>query len=316
MSKFSSKIKKWGPVRWFLDLTKKIVLPGFEKLPLHDVGKFFLKGLRHGALNTRATSVSYYFFMAIFPSIIFLFTLIPYVPIENFQIRLFEQLRLLMPKAAFQEAESTIVEIISKPHKGVLTIGFILTLYYSTNGVNALIGAFNSTYHTVETRKWWQMRLISFSLVGITTAILIVGIALLIYTEYIFNRFFQDHKAILYYVILFGRWLILFIIFFMCVSFIYYLGPSKKNKWKFFSAGSMLATLLSILASVGFAYYVNHFGTYNKLYGSIGTLIMIMVWIYFNSFILLLGFELNASIHSAKNQKKELDFSLVEEKEG
>ena len=300
MSKFTDKIKSFGPIRWSLDLTKKIVLPGFEKIPLHDVGKFFLKGLRHGALNTRATSVSYYFFMAIFPSIIFLFTLIPYVPIDNFQVALFEQLRLLMPKAAFQEAESTIVEIISKPHKGVLTIGFILTIYYSTNGVNALIGAFNSTYHTVETRTWWQMRLISLLLVGITTAILISGVSLLIYTEYLFTKFFSEHKALLYYVILFGRWLILFAMFFISVSFIFYLAPSKKNKWKFFSAGSTMATLLSILVSVAFAYYVNNFGTYNKLYGSIGTLIMTMVWIYFNSFILLLGFELNASIIQAK----------------
>jgi membrane protein len=168
----------------------------------------------------------------------------------------------------------------------------------------------------VETRSWIQTRLIALLLVGITTIILISGIVLLIYTENIFSRFFSNEKTLLYYLILFGRWVILFAMFYFSVSSIFYYGPSKKNKWKFFSAGSMLATLLSILASVLFAYYVNHFGTYNKLYGSIGTLIMTMVWIYFNSFILLLGFELNASIHSAKyHNGKEVDFSLLEKKD-
>ena len=169
MNKLVNKINNWAPLKAFVRFTQKIHPPGFEQVSLHDVAKFFFRGLKHGALVTRATSVAYFFFLAIFPSIIFLFTLIPYVPIDNFQIRIFEQLRLVMPKAAFETAESTIVEILTQPHKGLLSIGFLLSLWFSTNGFSALIGSFNITYHSVETRTWIQRKLVALVLVIITT---------------------------------------------------------------------------------------------------------------------------------------------------
>ncbi|HEY6161400.1 MAG TPA: YihY/virulence factor BrkB family protein [Bacteroidia bacterium] len=308
MSRFSDRIKKIPFVSAFIELTKRITVPGFQKLPLHDVGLFFFKGLKHGALVTRATSVAYYFFMTLFPSVIFLFTLIPYVPIKNFQVVLFEQLQKVMPGYAFKTAEDTIVEIITKPHSGLLSVGFLLTLWFSTNGFSALISAFNQTYHSMETRSWWQTRMISIALVIITTLIIILGVGLIVLTEK-----YPGH-GFWYYAIATGRWILLFALLFIFFSLIYYLGPARKNKWKFFSAGSSFATVLSVVASFGFTWYVNNFSSYNKLYGSIGALIVIMLFIYFNSLILLLGFELNASIHSAKNHKgNEVDFSVLEE---
>lgn len=297
-NKFLHKIIKSKPVSAIIAIGHRIVLPGFEKLPLNDVLLFFFKGLQKGSITTRASSLAFNFFLAIFPSIIFLFTLIPYIPIDNFQVTLFELLRGIMPKAAFEAAEETIVDIVKNQHGSLLSIGFISALYFSTNGVSAMIDGFNSTYHQIETRTWLKQRMISLSLVLITTVLVFVAIVLIIYSEIILTSI--PFGKLSYFLIQLGRFVIVFFLFFCIISFIYYLGPANKKGWKFVSAGSSFTTILSLLTSLGFAYYVNNFGTYNKLYGSIGTLIIVLLWIYFNSIVLLLGFELNASIHSAK----------------
>jgi membrane protein len=295
------KIKKSKPVSSLLNLSRRIVLPGFEGFPLYDVLTFFFKGLQKGAITTRASSLAFNFFLAIFPSIIFLFTLIPFVPIDNFQITLFELLREVMPKAAFDAAEETIADIIKNQHGSLLSIGFISALYFSTNGVNAMIEGFNSTYHEMDTRGWVKQRLIALGLVLITTFTLIIAISLIIYSELILAKIpLGDYS---YFLIQLGRGLVVFFLFLIIIAFDYYLGPAHKIRNKFFSAGALFATILTLITSLGFAYYVNHFGKYNKLYGSIGTLIIVLLWIYFNSIVLLLGFELNASIHSAKKRK-------------
>lgn len=277
--------------------SKQIHLPGFEGLPLYDVARFFFKGLYNGAITTRASSLAFNFFLAIFPSIIFLFTLIPYVPIAHFQDTLFELLREVLPKAAFEASEETITDIVKNQHGGLLSIGFISALFFSTNGVNSMIDGFNNSYHVVETRSLLRQRLVALQLVLITTLLLLVSIAVIIYSSIVLSHLPLGVSS--YYPIQIGRLLIVAGLFFIIISFYYYLGPASKKGWTFFSAGSTFATVLTLLTSLGFAFYVNHFGTYNKLYGSIGTLIIVLLWIYFNSIVLLLGFELNVSIHSA-----------------
>ena len=288
--------------------SKKIILPGFQKIPLHDVTIFFWKGITKGSLPMRASAVAFSFFLAIFPSIIFLFTLIPYIPIENFQERLLSSFQHFMPQNAYEATKDTILDIVTNQRGGLLSIGFITALYFSTNGFNALITAFNTTFHDIETRKPIHQRLVSILLVMITTVLILTSISLLIGSEYLLHKIFtHDSYEIAYHLIQFGRWIILFALFFCLISFTYYLGPSQKGRWKFISAGSTLATLLTVITSSGFAFYVDHFGKYNKLYGSIGTLIVILLWLYFNSLVLLVGFELNASIRQAKRNKESLE---------
>ncbi len=291
-------------------------MPGFEGLPLYDVLKFFFKGIVKGAITSRASSLAFSFFLALFPSAIFLFTLIPYIPIEGFQDELIALLRAFMPSSAFEAMEETLEDIILHQRGGLLSIGFITALYFSTNGFNAMISAFNQSYHTVETRKLWMQRLISLLLVFIQTLLILSATALLIYTEYLSKQLAIQSGSFWAYMMNLGKLLIVFSLFFCSISSIYYLGPSKKSGWRFVSAGSTFATLLCIVTSLGFAYYVNNFGSYNKLYGSIGTLIVIMLWIHFNSVILLLGFELNVSIkHAKKDREARIDFKQVEEQE-
>lgn len=305
MSKFTDKILAVKFIAKPIQLSRRLIIPGFEKTPLYDVLTFFIKGLQNGSITTRASSLAFNFFLAIFPSVIFLFTLIPYIPIEGFQIELFDLLEELMPKAAFEAAEDTIVDIIQNQQSGLLSVGFFSALFFSTNGFNAMIDGFNNTFHQVGSRSVLKQRLIAFLLVLIITVLIIVAIALIITSEFLLSKIKIGELS--YYGIVIGRFVILLTLFFSIISFIYYIGPAGKHKWKFMSAGSTFATLMSLLLSWGFAYYVNNFAKYNKLYGSIGTLIVVLLWLYFNSLILLLGFELNASIQSAKKISDEVE---------
>lgn len=296
------RLIKFKPAYTAIVASKRIVLPGFEGLSLYLVTKFFFKGLRNGALNMRATSLSFSFFLALFPTVIFLFTLIPYIPIQDFNAYLFGLMQKIMPAAAFEATESTITDILSNKKGGLLSLGFFTALYFSTNGFNAMINAFNETYHEIETRKPLQQRLVSFYMLFLTVILLSVSITILIYSEFGFKHIQLNNKA-LFYVINIFKWLIVGGMCYAIISFNYFIGPKRKKGWRFFSAGSMFATVFIIIATMGFAYYVNNFGNYNKLYGSIGTLIVIMMMIYINSLILLLGFDLNVSIHSAKKHR-------------
>ncbi|MBI3501156.1 MAG: YihY/virulence factor BrkB family protein [Bacteroidetes bacterium] len=291
--------------------SRKIILPGFEHLPLYDVSGFFWNAITKGALPMRASAVAFSFFLAIFPSIIFVFTVIPYIPIANFQDQLLDLLANVMPTNAYEATRETIEDIVKNQRGGLLSVGFVMALYFSTNGFSALITAFNATHHQIETRNWIQQRIVSLYLVIICTFLMTLAIALIIGSEIVLNKIFHRGEF-LFHLIQIGRWLIVFTLFYSLISFTFYLGPSRKSGWKFASAGSMLATILSIITSLGFTYYINHFGKYNKLYGSIGTLIVVLLWIYFNAMVILIGFDLNVSILEAKRNKKSLEEAIPE----
>ena len=302
------KILQWRIISRSIRISKKIILPGFDGLPLYDVARFFIKGLYEGYITSRASSVSFNFFLAIFPSLLFLFTIIPFIPIEHFQQTLLDLIRDLVPQSAFNTVQSTVEDIIIRPHGGLLSIGFVLTLYFSTNGINSLIDAFNSTYHTLETRSWIKQRLISTMLVFIISIVLIISIGLMTFGTAVLSLVLPEHlwtSAIYAGFIWFLKWLVILLTLFFTISFVYYLAPAKKRHFRFISAGSTLATILMILTTLGFNYYVDNFAKYNVLYGSIGTLMIVLLWIYFNSFSLLIGFELNASIYNAKKGKSD-----------
>ncbi|MFL5763306.1 MAG: YihY/virulence factor BrkB family protein [Bacteroidia bacterium] len=291
------------PLYRLVKASQKIVLPGFEGLSLYLVTKFFFRGIRNGTLNMRATSLAYSFFLALFPTVIFLFTLIPYIPINHFRDYIFNYLQEVMPASAFEATEGAITDILKNQRGGLLSIGFITALYFATNGFNAMINSFNETYHEIETRRPLQQRLVSLYMLLLTVILISVSITLLIFGEHGMSELVHNSTG-LFWVLSILKWIVLGGLCYTIISFNYYLGPKRKKGWHFFSAGSMFATVFIIFATIGFTYYVNNFGKYNKIYGSIGTLIVIMTLIYINSLILLLGFDLNASIHSAKKHRE------------
>lgn len=301
------KIIRYKPLLKFLQFTKKIVLPGFDGVPLYNVAVFFFRGIFKGSITHRASSIAFSFFLALFPMIIVFFTMIPFVPIENFQATLLNFIERLTPDSTDDIIRSTMVNIIEQPRGGLLSITFFLALIFATNGFDSMIEAFNRTYHTMETRSWIKQKLVSSLLFVIISLIIIVSIALLTTGNYILTMLLE--RGIIgsvfgYYLLETMRWVILTAMIFFTVSFIFYLAPAKASKFRFISAGSSLATFLALFASIGFNYYVQNFSSYNALYGSIGTLLILLVWIYFNSMILLIGFELNASIQQAGKVNK------------
>jgi membrane protein len=305
LEKLHNILLKFKPYVWLIELSKKTDIPGFDKIPLYTVGSFFFAELGKESILTKASSLAFNFFLAIFPAIIFFFTLIPFVPIDNFQAELLSILEQILPKNAFETTQETLEDIIQNKSGNLLSFGFIFTLFLATNGINTMMGAFNKSSLVFENRSFIKQRLIALFLTVALSLLLLVGVSLITLGEFLLTFLEKEGfitDSITYYLLLFSQWSGIGIIFFISISMLYYFGPATVRRWKFFSAGSTLATLLTILASVLFAFYINNFGTYNKLYGSIGTIIVIMLWIYFNSIILLIGFELNASIDISRHK--------------
>ena len=285
-----------------IEVVKKIKPLGFTGLSLYDVSVFFIKGLQEGAITTRASSLAFNFFLAFFPSIIVFFTLIPYIPIDGFQQTLMEIISNVLPPSTNSATFSTLEDIINNQRGGLLSIGFILALYFSTNGMSSLIQAFNSSYHIRENESIIKHQMLSILLTIVISALVFLTIILIIFGKaaiiYMIDyQLINENKLVLLNA---AKWVILIFMLFLGITTIFNLGPAIKSQIKIFSPGAILATLFIILTSIVFSYYIDNFSQYNKIYGSIGTLIIILLWIYFNAIFLLIGFELNASILNAK----------------
>ena len=300
------RIKKLGEK--IVERAKKITLPFFDGVPLYDVALFFWRSIVDGAITTRASAIAFSFFVAFFPFVIFLFTLIPVIPIENFQDELFALIKQVVPPTTFSTIETTVFDIVKNPHGGLLSLGFVMALIFSTNGLASMMSAFDATIHSIHRRSWLSQRLAAVILLFILFILLTVAIALLTGGQ-VFIHYLEEKEILrdsfLLGLLTIGKWIITLALFFFAYSFLYYMAPAKKTKWRFISAGGTLATLLSIVTIAGFTYYINNFSQYNKLYGSIGTLLIILFLMYIMSLILLVGFELNASIYQARSELEE-----------
>jgi membrane protein len=254
-------------------------------------------------IDQRATAVAYSFMLAIFPAIIFLFTLIPYVPVRHFDVQVMNFLSGVIPVGIYTEATATIEEIVSKPRGDILSFGFILALYASTSGMMALMRAFNMTYESVENRGFFKSRLIACLLTFLLAFVLLVAILLLIVGRILLDMLLEYNMLstdFTYYAITLSRYLVVFMVSVVAVSIIYYWAPALHRKWRFFNVGSVTAAILIILVTNAFSYYISSFASYNRLYGSIGTLIALMIWLYLIALVLILGFDINASLHYAR----------------
>jgi len=289
-------------VRKTIRLSKIVILPGFDKLPIYFVAKFFIKGIRQGLLDTKASSMAFRFFMALFPTLIFLLTLLPYIPIPDFKTELLKLLEDLLPESGYAFVEEAVINLVSDADGGLLSFGFLFAIFLATNGIDSMLLAFEDSFNAFYNRNFFHKKLLSVAILLVLTLLIIIAIASILISVYLVN-FVLEPGSIASVLILSGKWVIMATICFLAISFIYYIGGNRKLKWRFFSAGSTLATLMVLLVSFGFGYYVDNFANYDKIYGSIGTIIVIMLWIYFNSYVLLVGFELNASIQQAGSIK-------------
>ena len=296
------KILLVAAIQKLIDSSKTMRLPRYSQLTWYDIGYFFLVETQKSAIGTRASAVAFTFFLALFPAIIFFFSLIPFLPIDNLHQQVLNDMHSLLPENAYQAAVETINDLVKNQHNGLLSFGFLVTLYLSTNGINALIDAFNQAIHVVETRSFIKQRIVSLYLLGALSLLVLTASLLIIFSEIAINYAIAHglllSDGIVIVLLTLGKWLIVFLLLFTAISLLYYFGPVNSANYKLISPGALLATVLSITASLLFNYYVNNFGTYNKVYGSIGTIMVIMLWLQFNCLIMLIGFDLNAKIYN------------------
>jgi membrane protein len=310
--KYSHKklILQWSFAWLFVAWMRKVRFRKHEDVSLYRIAKTFMKNLNEDEIMDRANGVAFNFILAIFPAIIFLFTLIPYVtkyfPDINKE-SIMEFFGDLMPTSMYDVASTTILDIVSNQRGGLLTFGFVLALFLSTNGMMALMRAFNACYKTIENRNGVKTRLIATGLTVTMTIVLFLAIILLVVGQFVLEYSLAHLTEVKWlnldeftvYTIFILRFVVIMIVFLLAISAIYYFGPAIHYNWKFFSIGSFIATLLCLAVSYGFSYYVTNFGTYNKVYGSIGVMIALMIWVQLITLVLLIGYEVNASIHEA-----------------
>ncbi|MET3877031.1 membrane protein [Chitinophaga sp. OAE865] len=298
------------PYRRLVKRTKTLILPGFEGIPLYDVLKHFSQETKSRGLGDRARAISFNFLLAIPPFFIFLFTLVPYIPVHNIEPTLYDLAEDLTPNYnTYMIVRGMIHDFLYTHRNGLLSIAFVMGYFYSSNGVMGILRSFGKIQGAgFRKRKWWQNRLIALQLTAILVLLLLITVALIIAQgatlRWLFN-IIGIHSTLLRNVIDIARWVLIIMLFYSVNAVLYRIGAATTKRWKFITAGAAVATICMILVTIGFSWFVNNFGNYNKIYGSIGTILVLMLWIFFNSFILLVGFELNASIRTVSDAKQE-----------
>jgi membrane protein len=310
MTKLERILITQTPLAFVLRKSKHWYLPGFEGVPLYDVIKFFYRQIKTVGLTERASAVAYNFIMAIPPSFLFLFTLIPNLPFisrKSLKIQLHALITDIVPAQGYNVNIIKFVDsFIDGTKIGLLSFGLLLALFFASNAMMGLMRSFNKNYIGFEQRKGLHKRWVAIRLTALIFG-LVLGCLILLITQGavlkwigVKSNFWQDF---IYYV----RWIAIIGLVFYSIAFIYKYAPAVKKRWKLTSPGTILATFLSLMATLGFSAFVNNFGRYNALYGSIGTIIMLMALIFINSLVLLIGFELNVSIKSLRSIAEQRD---------
>lgn len=305
MTKLERLILTSLPVTFILNKSKHWYLPGFESVPLYDVARFFYRQVKTVGLTERASAIAYNFIMAIPPSFLFLFTLIPNLPFIK-KREIMKQLSLIIKDIIPAEGyNKTIINFIDQtffrtPVFGLLSFGLLLALFFASNAMMGLMRSFNKNYIGFAKRKGLHDRWIAIRLTVLIFG-LVLGCLVILITQGAVLKSLGLRSAFWLDLIAYVRWLVIIALVFYSIAFIYKYAPAVHKKWKLVSPGAILATVLCILASLGFSTFVNAFGRYNALYGSIGAIIVLMALVFINSLVLLIGFELNVSIKSLKS---------------
>jgi len=295
------------PITFIREKSKKIIIPGFEGVPLYYVWRFFFSQIKRVGLNERAASISFNFIMAIPAATIFLFTLVPYLPIsKDIYKELFRIVRDLTPNQQTQQLVMNFLDdFFNSPKKGLLSIGFLLAVFYSSNAMMGIIRTFDRSVVTRHRSGFLHKRMRAMALITIIIIITIATTLISVGQGHLFPivlKWLNIKNVHTKVWIQNLRWIVIVLLFLYSVAFIYKYAPSVKERWKLLSPGALFATFLIIIITWLFSVWAQNFSNYNKFYGSIGTVLIMMMLIYVNSLILLIGFELNISIHSLKKE--------------
>ena len=306
MKKVFQNIFRFVGIQQIIDWSRHHSLPGLNGVPVYDVVKFTVFEMKRDSILIRAKSVAFSFLVSIFPCIIVIFTLIPFIPLPSFQTTLMNIISSIIPLEAYDLVQNTIKDIINHQNGGLLSISLLLAGFYSARGVLGLMNSFDKALPNFRKRTGLNKYGIALKITFMLFILLVASMLLILAGQnsihYILRKLNYENASSFYLVSVL-KWIIIIMLFYSGISTIYYYGPATHKRWKFFNAGSTIAAFLCLIISLLLSSFINHFGNYNRLYGSIGTLIVLMIWIFYNSLILLVGFELNASIDYNKLQR-------------
>ena len=286
-------------VKRLLGWTKAIKLPFTGGLPLYWIGLFFFRNLKKEPISLRASSIAFNLFLSLFPALIFLFTLLPIIPIHDLNKEIYIFLKAIMPISAFTSIQDNLDEIMHMKSAKLLSIGIIVALYFASNGVYSLMQAF----HKADKRSYLSQKLVSIYLTLMLGGVLIAGMTLFLGTKYLLELVTTsaDKHTVLYSnSLIIGQWVMLFILLFGATALTYRFGDSRVEHTKEVLSGAVLTSILVVLTSIAYSYYVGKWANYSKLYGSLGTMIITMLWLYFNSMVIIVGHEYNRSLVHAR----------------
>lgn len=287
-------------IAFLIRKSKRWVIPGFQQLPIYDVLMFFIQQVNRVGLNERAAAISFNLIMALPASLLFLFSLIPYFPqAKKMELQVLALFKDIAPNSATYFFIKDILDGLLDKHVGIFSFGFLLVLFYASNAMMGVIRTFDKS---IEEKKGYFMhqrwRAIRLTLLLIVLVVVSISLLLLGKNEliYVLKNVFHFKRSERIFWWNGTRWVTIIALLYFGIAFVYKYAPSLKKRWKLLSPGAILATALTLLTTLLFSYWVNHFAAYDKVYGSIGTVLILMLLIYFNSLILLIGFELNVSI--------------------
>ena len=306
MTKESERsFEKFPVVRHLVHFLRWIKLPGLENLSLYDLIALYFRGIIESGFSYHASAIAFSFFMALFPFALFILNLIPYIPIEGFQDDFLKFVEEGVPPNTYDAIAAIINDILHNSHSGLLSSGFILSIFLMANGLNGILGGFESSRHVVVKRGFFRQYLVSLGMSLLLSFLLIVTIAAIIVFEVfiqktIFNNLLYEYVPF----IVIGRYVFVILMILITISILFKYGTKREKGRVFISVGSVFTTVLVILDSYIFGIWVVKFSKYNELYGSIGTLLIMMFYIWINCAILLLGFELNSIINNLKKKNR------------
>jgi membrane protein len=305
------KLEEIPLVRWLVKLLKRVRLKGFEGMSLFDLIVLYLRGIIRGALSTRASAIAFSLFLALFPLVIFLVTLIPYlIPYihiggGDFEVQFLHFLETMLPKATGEYFMEVFQQIKGQKLGGWLSSSFLISILLMTNGVNAIFGGFESSYHIEFTRNFFRQYAYALMVGLILSLLLVVGAVFYLYFEVYVLGYLQEYAradgglaldAGQLAVARIGKLAFFVLLTYLTTAILYYFGTLEGKKARFFSYGALMTTLLILLNSYLFGIYIENFARYNEFYGALGGLLIFLIYIWLNSNILLLGFELNATL--------------------
>ncbi len=305
-----SKIPQLPIIKSVVFFLKAIKPPGFYGFSIYDLLEMYMKGLVKGTLTSRSGSISFSFFMALFPFLLFILNLvpfidlIPFISIDNFDQTFLNYIELFLPSETQSFFSEIFNDIRNKPRAGLLSSVFLLSIFLSANGVFSIFGSFEESYHVVFSRNFFKQYLLSVGVSVILALLSLLTVIIFFYFEfYILNNLGSLIPSEIRWTRI-GQFTFFGLFVYLTVNILYYFGTIEGRKNPFFTPGALMTTLLFFLTTYGFGIYIDNFSNYNQLYGSIGALLIFLLYIWVNSNMLLLGFELNATLTRFKREPK------------